>query len=134
MHTITIVSAIAFGAFIAPSFAQDNRPAGSSQSQWLSIPQIHAKLESAGYHNVEKIERERGSYEVRATNHDGRRVKLYLNPQTGETIDQQRRETMRNKYGRSDSPLGQRDSGDCSKRRCRDDLSQPGVAIPPTGK
>lgn len=134
MHTTTFVFAIAVGVFIAPSFAQDNRPVGSSQSQWLSIPQIHARLEAVGYHNVEKIERERGSYEVRATDRDGRRVKLYLNPLTGETIGQQRHETMRDKYGRSDSPLGLRDSVDCSKRRCRDDLPQPGVAITPTGK
>jgi hypothetical protein len=131
MRTLTIVTAIALGAFIAPSFAQDNRPAAGSDRQWLSIPQIHARLEATGYRNIEKIERERGSYEVKATDRNGERIKLYLNPQTGEVVDQRRREARRD---RSDSANGQRNSAECNKRRCRDDLPQPGIATPPTGK
>ncbi|MFH1493532.1 MAG: PepSY domain-containing protein [Pseudomonadota bacterium] len=130
MRTLTIVTAIALGAFIAPSFAQGNRPDGGDR-QWLSIPQIHARLEATGYRNIEKIEREHGSYEVKATDRNGARIKLYLNPQTGEVIDPQRREARRD---RSDFANGQRNSADCNKRRCRDDLPQPGIATPPTGK
>lgn len=131
MRTLTIVTALALGVFISPSFAQDNRPAGGNERQWLSIPQIHAKLEATGYRNIEKIEREHGSYEVKATDRNGERIKLYLNPQTGEVIDQRRSETRRD---RSDAANGQRNSADCNKRRCRDDLPQPGIATPPTGK
>lgn len=127
MRTLAIVTVIALGTFVAPSFALDNRPASSSERQWLSIPQIHAKLEAAGYRNVEKIEREHGNYKVKATAPNGARTKLYLNPQTGEVIDQRRRETRHDQYDRGDSP-----NADCNQRRCRDDLPQP--ATPPTGK
>lgn len=131
MRTMTIVSAIALGVLVAPSFAQDNRPASGSERQWLSIPQIHAKLEAAGYRNIEKIEREHGSYEVKATDRNGQRIKLHLNPQTGEVADQRQRDTKRDS---ADSPNGQRNSADCNTRRCRDDMPQPGVATPTTGK
>jgi len=135
MRTLTIVTAIAFGVFIAPSFAQDNRPAtATGERLWMSIPQIHARLETAGYRNVEKIERENGSYEVKATDRNGERIKLYLHPQTGEVIDQRRRETKRDKSDKSDLPSGQRNSADCNKRRCREDLPQPGGVTPPAGK
>ncbi|WP_353739902.1 PepSY domain-containing protein, partial [Accumulibacter sp.] len=36
--------------------------------------QVHQKLEAAGYRNVEKIEREHGVYEARATDRNGVRV------------------------------------------------------------
>ena len=99
MRTTTLLSAFALGAglvaggaSLAPAFAGDSRPASISERQWLSIPQIHDKLVGAGYHNIEKIEREDGAYEARATDRNGERVKLYLNPQTGEFIDRQQRQ------------------------------------------
>ena len=52
MRTTTILSAFALGAGLlaggvvpAPAFAEDNRPARVSERQWLSIPQIHDKLD-----------------------------------------------------------------------------------------
>jgi hypothetical protein len=98
----------------------------SGERQWLSIGQVHSKLEAAGYRHVEKIERERGRYEARAIGHNGERVKLSINPQTGEISarrshhDDQRHDTDRNasEQRRPDSA----DSADCNKRRCRDDL------------
>ena len=79
-----------------PSFGQDNRSAPAVERQWLSIPQIHDRLEAAGYRHIEKIERERGSYEVRATGPSGQRVKLYVNPTTGEIFDRFQAFTRRN--------------------------------------
>jgi len=106
---------------LAPSFAGEIRGAPTAERQWLSIPQIHEKLEAAGYRNVEKIERERGGYEARATDRDGERIKLYVNPQSGEIVDQRRN----GKHARRDGEGRQRDAGaatECNKRRCRDDL------------
>lgn len=135
MRTSTIVTALALGAgllaggvYLAPSFAQDNRPASVGERQWLSIPRIHDKLDAAGYRDIEEIEREHGGYEVRATNRDGERVKLYLDPHTGEIFDKNRRDQDRNdRLGRAD---GKRRAADCTERRCRDDLPPPKVATP----
>lgn len=122
MNMMPIASLIAAGLLTASAHAETARPAAGSERPWLSIPQIHARLEAAGYRNVEKIEREHGSYEVKATDRDGRRVKLHMNPQTGDIVDP--RGTKRDRYDRSDT----RASADCNERRCRDDLPPQGAA------
>ena len=125
---------LALGAastWVTPAFSDDKRApaaAGSADRQWLSIPQIVDKLEAAGYRNIEKIEREHGNYEVRATNRDGRRSKLYVHPQTGEVIGHRQRES-------DESGERKSASADCNERRCRDDLPQSAVDGPrPAGK
>ncbi len=95
-----------------------------------SAPEVAARLESAGYRNIEKIEREGGSYEVKAADQAGRRIKLYVHPQTGEVIDQRQRD----KYDGGHAKSNQRSSADCNERRCRDDLPQPGTIQPAAGK
>ena len=72
MKLSTILSSLALGSALAvgsvalsSSFAGENRTARAGEHQWLSIPQVHERLEAAGYRNVEKIERERGGYERR---------------------------------------------------------------------
>lgn len=139
MRTTTVLSAFALGAgllaggaALAPAFADDDRPARTSERQWLSIPQIHDKLVAAGYRNIEKIEREDGGYEARATNRNGERIKLYLNPQTGAILDRQRK-SSRDKDSAT-YKQGQRNSADCNERRCRDDLPQKTTTTLPAGK
>ncbi|MDY0014543.1 MAG: PepSY domain-containing protein [Rhodocyclaceae bacterium] len=116
------------GFMLAPSFAGENRPAAPGEGQWLSIPQVHDKLQAAGYRDIEKIEREHGGYEARATDRNGQRIKLYLNPRTGEVLD-------RGRGSKGDQAEGQRrhwdgaGSANCNERRCRDDLPQ--KASPP---
>jgi hypothetical protein len=121
------------GVMLAPSFAGEVRPAVSAGRQWLSISQIHEKLEAAGYRNVEKIEREHGGYEARATDRNGERIKLYLNPQTGEILDQR----DHGKGERSDGEGRRREaasSADCNKRRCRDDIPQSKTSVTPVAR
>lgn len=130
-----LTAGIALGAAsasFAPAFSDEKRAAAAADRQWLSIPQIHQKLEAAGYRNIEKIEREHGSYEVRATNRDGQRTKFYVHPQTGEVIDD--RQGGRQRDGNA-TDQRQRAAADCNERRCRDDLP-PGKApaIGPAGK
>lgn len=136
MRTTTILSALALGigliggsVLLAHTFAQDAASASTSAPRWLSIPEVHDKLVAAGYRNIEKIEREDGAYEARATNTQGERVKLYVNPQTGEIRDRYTRES---RYDRG-APQGQR-AADCNERRCRDDLPQKAVTTPPAAK
>lgn len=141
MRTTTILSAFALGVGLlvggvvsAPAFADDDRPARTSERQWLSIPQVYDKLVAAGYHNIEKIEREDEIYKARATGRDGERTKLYLNPQTGDILDRRQRKSSRNKNGSDSYAQGQRNSPDCNKRRCRDDLPQKDATTQTTGK
>jgi hypothetical protein len=129
MRILTTFSSLTFGAVLiaggiafAPSFAGENRnsSSGANEQQWLSIGQISAKIEAAGYRNVEKIEREHGVYEARATNRNGTRVKLHINPQTGEISDRGDREQPPESSKRDRDSASS--SANCNKRRCRDDL------------
>jgi hypothetical protein len=134
MRPLTITALLATVFFSIAGHAQDVRSANTDKVKWLSIPEVHAKLESAGYRNIEKIERESGSYEVKATDQAGRRIKLYVHPQTGEVIDQRHRDIKRDKYEGGYAKNNQRNSADCNERRCRDDLPQKGTPQPTAGK
>ena len=131
VRRLTITALLATVFFSISSHA---RSANTDNVKWLSIPEVHARLESAGYRNIEKIERESGSYEVKATDQAGRRIKLYVHPQTGEVIDQRQRDVKRDKYDGGYAKSNQRNSADCNERRCRDDLPQPGNRQPVAGK
>ncbi|WP_306602733.1 PepSY domain-containing protein [Azonexus sp.] len=101
-----------------PASANDDRVGA-----WLPIPRLIEKLEAAGYRNIEKIEREHGRYEVRATNRQGERSKLRLDARTGELLGAQRRDGE-GASGRHEARNAGRaeGSGECNKRRCRDDM------------
>jgi len=134
MRPLTITAMLATIAVSMSSHAQDGRLANADKARWLSIPEVHTRLESAGYRNIEKIERESGSYEVKATDQTGRRIKLYVHPKTGEVIDQRQRDSKRDKYDRGNARSNQRNSLDCNERRCRDDLPQQETVQPATAK
>jgi len=149
------------GLGCSPSFADDERRAVGTRD-WLSIPQVHQKLEGAGYRNIEGIVRERGSYEVRATARDGRRVRLEVDARSGEVVDRvfrgdrlheaygkgagQFREYRDRRYeeaegrdgrGREDHESGEgrtwlQNGVECNKRRCRDDLPAAPASAPPS--
>ncbi|MBI4754419.1 MAG: PepSY domain-containing protein [Betaproteobacteria bacterium] len=125
---------VAGGIFSPPAFAQDNRPATVVERQWLSIPQVHDKLEAAGYRHIEKIERERGSYEVRASDPSGQRVKLYVNPTTGKISDRSVESRRRHRGDGVTANDRRYRSADCNERRCRDDLPQAAPASPPKAR
>ena len=130
MRPLTITALLATVFVSVSSHAQDVRSAKNDTARGLSSPDVAARLESAGYRNIEKIEREGGSYEVKAADQAGRRIKLYVHPQTGEVIDQRQRD----KYDGGHAKSNQRSSADCNERRCRDDLPQPGTIQPAAGK
>ena len=134
MRPLTIPALLATIFLSMSTHAEDIRSANTDQATWLSIPEVHARLESAGYRHIEKIERESGRYEVKATDQTGRRIKLYVSPQTGEILDQRQRDNKRSQYDGGDKNANQRNSADCNERRCRDDLPQPGNPQPVAGK
>ena len=77
---VTLLTAM---AFTLPARASEHKTAAATEQPWLPIPQIYAKLEAAGYRNIEKIEREHGTYEVRAT--DRQPFLLEMNTSPGMT-------------------------------------------------
>jgi len=90
MKAKTLLSALAIATglvagsvLVAPAIAQNAAAAADPNAKWLSIPQIHDKLEAAGYGNIDEIERERDGYEVKATDREGKRVELEVDPLTG---------------------------------------------------
>lgn len=134
MRTLIITSLIAAGFLATMPYAQDTRAGTADKTRWLSIPEVHARLESAGYRSIEKIEREGGSYEIKAIDRNGQRVKLYVHPQTGEVMNRRYRNAKQDKPDSGYAKNNPRNSADCNERRCRDDLPRPGSVQPPAGK
>lgn len=110
MRTSTLLAAlflstcvIAGGALLTPAFAQSQpSPSTLSGAQWLTVAQIHDRVEAAGYRDIEKIEREDRYYEVKASTADGRRVELYLDPVTAEVTSTKYKDERRDKRSMSD--------------------------------
>jgi hypothetical protein len=78
---------LAAGATLAPTFAQNAPAAAGTQSNWMSLQDLHSKLAAAGYRDFEKIERERTKYEVKAIDPQGQRVELDVDPVTGDILE-----------------------------------------------
>ena len=90
MPTRTLIASLVIGtgalaavAVVAPGFAQTQATA-PAPAPVLDIAQVHARLEAAGYREIDEIERKRDHYEVKALNVDGRRVELQVDPATAE--------------------------------------------------
>lgn len=106
MRTSHLFSAMALAATLtaatASAFAQTATTDAGAGSQRLSIPQIHDKLEAAGYRDIRSIELESEGYEVKAIDSAGQRVKLYLDPVTGEVLEMNKKRDKRDldaRYG-----------------------------------
>lgn len=104
MRATTLIATLALtggligaGAAIAPAFAQNAAPAATpatatapaapaAQSNWMSLKDVQTKLEAAGYTDFREIEREKNKYEVKATDPQGQRVELDVDPVTGDIL------------------------------------------------
>ena len=97
MRASTLIATLALtggligaGAAIAPAFAQNAAPAATSaapvQSNWMSIKDVLNKLEAARYRDFREVERDDNRYEVKATDPQGQRVELDVDPVTGDVL------------------------------------------------
>lgn len=101
MRATTLIATLALtggligaGATIAPAFAQSaatpataTAPAApAAQSNWMSLKDVQTKLEAAGYTDFREIERDKNKYEVKATDPQGQRVELDVDPVTGAVL------------------------------------------------
>ncbi|HRO35451.1 PepSY domain-containing protein [Thauera sp.] len=99
MRTNTLIATLALGAglfgggaLLVHAFAQDKAPAATqttapAEAGTLSMQQVQARLEADGYHDFEKIERERDKYEVKAIDPQGRRVAAKVDTRSGEILE-----------------------------------------------
>lgn len=90
-HAILAI-AISASAFSAGAYASPSDRAPADRENWLTIPAIHDKVTAAGYSDINEIERERDGYEVKARDDEGKRVKLYIDPLSGEVIKARRKD------------------------------------------
>jgi len=118
--------ALCAGFSAAPGFAADGPREG------LTIPQVYERLAGQGYWNIDRIEREAGSYEVSANDRNGDRVKLYVSAGTGEILERRVRSASRDRYVRDGRPGSGARGTECNERRCRDDLPAAPKAPAPT--
>lgn len=96
MRATTLIATLALtggiigaGAMFVPAFAQNAATATTTtatQANWMTTEQVQTKLESAGYRDFDKIERDSKKYEVKATDAQGRRVELDVDPVTGDIL------------------------------------------------
>lgn len=98
MRATTLIATLALtggligaGAAIVPAFAQNAATqttvtAPAAQSNWMSLKDVQAKLEAAGYTDFREIERDKNKYEVKATDPQGQRVELDVDPVTGDVL------------------------------------------------
>ena len=92
MRKVLITSALVLATATAAGFAvasDDSVRVNVPKDQWMSFAQIGEKLTSQGY-EIREIEIDDGAYEVSATK-DGKRIKAYLHPATGEVLEQKTR-------------------------------------------
>ena len=69
----------------APAGLLDDAPADA-----LSIAEIVARLDAAGYRDIHEIEREHGRYEVEGRDAGGNPVELVVDARTGEVLRSKR--------------------------------------------
>ncbi|AMO36859.1 PepSY domain-containing protein [Thauera humireducens] len=93
MRATTLIATLALtggllgaGAVFMPAMAQTAGTSAATQASWLTMQQVQTKLEAAGYRDFEKIERDSDKYEVKATDPQGKRVELDIDPMTGDVL------------------------------------------------
>lgn len=100
-HTILaiVLSAATLGGAAFAASTTDTSAAVTTQTDnWLTIPAIYEKVTAAGYHDISEIERERKGYEIKAISPSGERVKLFVDPVTGEVLDAKSKKDKSDKY------------------------------------
>jgi hypothetical protein len=79
---VFVALAMALALAAEANAGEENRDS-APKTAWLAKDAVKSKLTDLGY-SVRKIEAEDGRYEVKATDKEGKKVELYVNPVTGE--------------------------------------------------
>ncbi|MAK55243.1 MAG: hypothetical protein CL536_00625 [Alcaligenaceae bacterium] len=102
LRKLAIVTTLGSAGIVAlglPAYAQNNVNASQTssvseqaQKKWLDMRDILSRVELAGYTDISEVEKESSGYEVKARNQRGERVKLYVEPISGNIINEKRRD------------------------------------------
>lgn len=88
-----IAGILGIAAINGVALASEDDPrsgAGNSTGEWISIEAAIAAVTSAGYRDIEEIERDQGRYEVEARDADGRKWEIYVDGRSGEIVKRER--------------------------------------------
>jgi hypothetical protein len=86
LTTLAVLAALLGGA--AAQAESLGRPCTSApQAEWLPIKDLEAKVEALGY-KVHKSKLKNACGEVYATDKDGKRVELFVDPTNGQIVGQ----------------------------------------------
>ena len=87
MHrALTIACATAALLAAAPAMASDDAHCGNApRAQWLPEATIISKVTDLGY-TITKVKVDDGCYEIKATDKNGAKIELYVNPASGEVV------------------------------------------------
>jgi hypothetical protein len=105
LFAIALTAATLGGTAIA---AQPTANQATDTADWLAIPAIYEKVTAAGYSDISEIERESDGYEIKAYDSNGDRVKLFVDPVSGEVLDVKAKKDKADKY-RDDRSSDKRD-------------------------
>lgn len=99
---------LAGGSIIVPALAQSDSGTGpasaaSADGRALSLHEVQLGLETMGYRDVTKIDRERDKLEIEATDSQGRRVEIDVDPAKGNVLAT---EVRRGERDRADTAQG----------------------------
>lgn len=103
LFAVALTAATLGGSAIAASSAVDK---AGAKVDWLTIPAVYEKVTAAGFREIHEIERERTGYKIEAFDTNGDRVKLFVDPVSGEVLD------VRTKKDKSDKYRDQRSSNE----------------------
>lgn len=82
LATSVLITVLSAGS----AFAEDDAYCGNApRDQWIGREAIKTKVTAMGY-DVRRVKPDDGCYEVRATDKNGAKAELYLNPVTGEVV------------------------------------------------
>ncbi len=78
-------TAVTWGIAQAQATPATQAPAAATApaAAQLTVRDVYDRMEAAGYRDIREIEWDHGRYEVKASNAQGERVKLYVNATTG---------------------------------------------------
>jgi hypothetical protein len=90
MRTLTVLAtatAILAGAAAAQASSIDRPCTTAARSSWLTIEALQAKAEALGF-KVRKAKLKNACAEIYATDKNGTRVELFLDPTSGAIVEQ----------------------------------------------
>jgi hypothetical protein len=82
-----VLATLALPLLAVPAMADDDPRCGNvAAADWLSVVDITARAQAAGY-TVREVERDDNCYDVDGTDSSGRKVEVRMHPGTGAVIE-----------------------------------------------